>query len=201
MIVVPLKIKLISSLAVGTLIFVINLLWLPSTLMRTEELIMPKMVVFSSDDWGRWTDVIPLWPNLEYQEEFIRNGGSFPPKLMNWIYGTVETEQDIKKFFDLINDLNKDVRFEHRVVITPFWVVGGPDYQSMRSKSKSQDRANRLFLLNHHFDALSITLFIIRLLISDQKRMDVLIIVVHVNMKNYLSIRAQLECQNHLSRK
>jgi len=132
MIVVPLKIKLISSLAVGTLIFVINLLWMPSTLMRTEELIMPKMVVFSSDDWGRWTDVIPLWPNLEYQEEFIRNGGSFPPKLMNWIYGTVETEQDIKKFFDLINDLNKDVRFEHRVVITPFWVVGGPDYQSMR---------------------------------------------------------------------
>jgi hypothetical protein len=117
MIVVPLKIKLISSLAVGTLIFVINLLWMPSTLMRTEELIMPKMVVFSSDDWGRWTDVIPLWPNLEYQEEFIRNGGSFPPKLMNWIYGTVETEQDIKKFFDLINDLNKDVRFEHRATM------------------------------------------------------------------------------------
>ena len=45
---------------------------------------------------------------------------------------TVETSSDLDELFDLLSRLNSGHPSPKQVVITPFWVVAGPDYDSMR---------------------------------------------------------------------
>jgi len=96
----------------------------------TEE---PKFVVFSSDDWGRWADSAVIWPDLQAKVDFIKRGGIPQEGIMAWELATVETRQSMMNFFQLMERLNaKAKRHEHKVVLTPFFTVGGPDFKAMR---------------------------------------------------------------------
>jgi len=94
----------------------------------------PKFVVFSSDDWGRWADSAVIWPDLQTKMDFIKNGGIPQEGIMAWESATVETRQSMINFFQLMEQLNsKAKRQEHKVVLTPFFTVGGPDFKAMRN--------------------------------------------------------------------
>ncbi len=41
-------------------------------------------------------------------------------------------EEDLDNLFRMLEDLNRGRPFSQRVVLTPFWVVAGPDYEAMR---------------------------------------------------------------------
>lgn len=95
----------------------------------------PKFVVFSSDDWGRWADAAVIWPDLQTKKAFVERGGSMQQGIYAWEYATVESQNSMNTFFDLMQDLNKEApKFEHRVVVTPFFTVGGPDFREMRKQ-------------------------------------------------------------------
>lgn len=93
----------------------------------------PKFVVISSDDWGRWADAAVIWPNLKTKKEFLDRGGSLQDGIFAWEFATVESQNSMISFFNLLLDLNKDIsKYEHKVVLTPFFTVGGPNFREMR---------------------------------------------------------------------
>jgi len=99
-----------------------------------------KLVSLSSDDWGRWTDAVAIWPNIEFQNKFYALNGSLPEGVMSWEMATAETQEDIRDFIKLVTHLNSEdgdpkeatIPFEQRVRITPFWTIGGPDVAAMK---------------------------------------------------------------------
>jgi hypothetical protein len=94
-----------------------------------------KFIVISSDDWGRWTDATAIWPNMSYWQQFHEKGVPGSDNKMNgWTYATAETANDMREFFDFLEEMNMEAgKYDHRVVITPFWTVGGPDMESMKA--------------------------------------------------------------------
>jgi hypothetical protein len=89
-----------------------------------------KFVSIGSDDWGRWSGHGPAWPDSATRQLFWDEGlwlsGGEPSR------ATVETEHDLWALYALLEDINEGVPHPHRAVLTPFWVVAGPDFDAMR---------------------------------------------------------------------
>ena len=89
-----------------------------------------KFVSIGSDDWGRWSSHGPVWPDNATRQLFWDEGlwlsGGEPPR------ATAESLEDIHVLYDFIEALNTGVPRTHRAVLTPFWVVAGPDFDAMR---------------------------------------------------------------------
>ncbi|KAF6002547.1 hypothetical protein F1559_004080 [Cyanidiococcus yangmingshanensis] len=83
----------------------------------------------SSDDWGRWTDAVPIFPNRTFAEEHEELQTA--PRGFWYRFATSETLDDLQTLRELLRHLNQDVAFEKRVVLTPHWIVGGPDFLEM----------------------------------------------------------------------
>jgi hypothetical protein len=81
-----------------------------------------KFVSIGSDDWGRWSGHGPAWPDNATRQVFWDEGlwlsGGEPSR------ATAETEQDLYTLYDFLDNLNEGVPRAHRVVLSPFWVVG-----------------------------------------------------------------------------
>ena len=94
-----------------------------------EPLTDRKFIAIGSDDWGRWAEAVPLWPDNTTKEGFESQYGIY----VNGTYGnnTVETLADLTYLFNMVEKANHAANFSHDIVITPFWVVGGPDYAAM----------------------------------------------------------------------
>jgi hypothetical protein len=113
----------------------------------------------SSDDWGRWADAVPIFPDIAFassHEELQTAPAGFWYRL-----ATSETREDLENLGSLLERLNADVTYEKRVVLTPHWIVGGPDFEAMRKLSRPlavachgrdsgrQDRCGYIELLLH----------------------------------------------------
>lgn len=89
-----------------------------------------SFVVLSVDDFGRWTDSVPLFPN----SSFMTNHSSLIiPNNFWYRRATVETHHDLTDLHHALEHLNANVSFEQRAVLTPHWIVGGPDFGAMRA--------------------------------------------------------------------
>ena len=88
-------------------------------------------VSVGSDDWGRWSNSLPVFPNPTARTQAVRDMG-WPSGGMPMLT-TVETADDLGVLHALLSELNKDSSWRHRVVLTPFWVVGGPDFAAMKA--------------------------------------------------------------------
>lgn len=93
-----------------------------------------SFVAISVDDFGRFSDSVPLQPD----SDFIRNNPHLQlrtsPEFRPWYSkATVETSDDLRRLSDAISKLNANVSFEQKVVLTPHWIVGGPDFDAMRA--------------------------------------------------------------------
>lgn len=89
-----------------------------------------SFVVLSVDDFGRWTDSVPLFPG----HHFMANHSDLIIQNNFWYRrATVETRQDLQNLEQALIRLNQNVSFEHRAVLTPHWIVGGPDFDAMRA--------------------------------------------------------------------
>ena len=86
-------------------------------------------VAFGSDDWGRTADTIPIFPHQDELDQTEREG--WDPG--SWGRATVETAADVERLFDIVEGLNVDgVTAAHqRLVLSPYWVVGGPNFTAM----------------------------------------------------------------------
>ena len=89
-----------------------------------------KFVSIGSDDWGRWSGHGPAWPDNATRERFWEEG--------LWLSGgeasraTAETSSDLDTLYALLDHINEGMPRAHCAVLTPFWVVAGPDYDAMR---------------------------------------------------------------------
>jgi hypothetical protein len=83
----------------------------------------------SSDDWGRWTDAVPIFPNRTFalEHEELQTA----PSDYWYRFATTETLEDLQSLRELLIRLNRGVAYEKRVVLTPHWIVGGPDFEAM----------------------------------------------------------------------
>lgn len=89
-----------------------------------------KFVSVGSDDWGRWSGHGPAWPDNATRQLFFDEGlwlsGGEPSR------ATTETQSDLDAVYALLESINVGASRAHRVVLTPFWVVAGPDFDAMR---------------------------------------------------------------------
>lgn len=88
-------------------------------------------LVISGDDWGRVADSVPLFPNTTHwaahSDLHISNGSLW------YARAGVETVGDVQRLAHFLRALNAGVPFSQRAVLTPHWVVGGPDFDAMRA--------------------------------------------------------------------
>jgi len=134
------KSQTLLSVIFANILFLSLVIWALSNSYQTPNVdILPprevrKFVIISSDDWGRWTDATAIWPNMSYWKLYHDLGIPGTENKMNgWTYATAETACDMREFFDFMEELNMEAtKFEHRVVMTPFWTVGGPDMEAMQ---------------------------------------------------------------------
>ncbi|PRP78064.1 hypothetical protein PROFUN_14038 [Planoprotostelium fungivorum] len=99
-----------------------------------------QFVVFSSDDWGRWTDAVPVWPDRATFTQWLEDGNQMHHPV--WGKCGAETQQDLIDFHEALQRINgggnnlwdtqSNVPFRQRVAITPYFIVGGPDYLAMK---------------------------------------------------------------------
>jgi len=87
-------------------------------------------VSIGSDDWGRWSNSLPVFSNPHARSSAVHDMG-WPSGGMPMLT-TVETADDLRGLHQLLTDLNKNIRRRQKVVLTPFWVVGGPDFEGMK---------------------------------------------------------------------
>eukprot|EP00960_Hanusia_phi_P028594 747494-Hanusia_phi.AAC.1 len=87
-------------------------------------------IAIGSDDWGRWSNSLPVWPNMEARTSAMLEMGW--PSGGEPMLSTVEGEEDLKDLHAMLSELNRNVERRLQVVLTPFWVVGGPDFEEMR---------------------------------------------------------------------
>lgn len=89
-----------------------------------------KFVSIGSDDWGRWSGHGPVWPDNATREMFWQEGlwlsGGDPSR------ATAETIDDLHGLYSFLERINEGVPRAHRAVLTPFFVVAGPDFDAMR---------------------------------------------------------------------
>jgi hypothetical protein len=80
---------------------------------------------------GRWSNSLPVFPGPDARSRAVQD--------MGWPSGglpmltTVETAADLQALYELFTDLNARFKRQQRIVLTPFWVVGGPDFAAMRA--------------------------------------------------------------------
>ncbi|KAK4535395.1 hypothetical protein CDCA_CDCA04G1420 [Cyanidium caldarium] len=91
-------------------------------------------LVVSSDDWGRWTDAIPLFPDLDFVKQHPEL--QVAPTDFWYRLASVETREDLQTLENTLNELNAGADYERRVVLTPHWIVAGPDFEAMRALSR-----------------------------------------------------------------
>ena len=67
-----------------------------------------------------------------------------------WRLAAAESAEDINSFFAFMDGLNKGLPYAHRAVISPMWVVGGPDIEAMKETGcpHSEECAYREFLIS-----------------------------------------------------
>ncbi|GAB0497789.1 hypothetical protein MMPV_009126 [Pyropia vietnamensis] len=98
-----------------------------------------SFLVISGDDWGRVADSVPLFPNNSHWEAHadlhIANGSLW------YARAGVETVDDVRRLAHFLRSLNAGVPFSQQAVLTPHWVVGGPDFEAMRSAWKANAAA------------------------------------------------------------
>lgn len=89
-----------------------------------------SFIALSADDFGRWADSVPLFPD----SQFMQNHSHLLIQNDFWYKrATVETAADLRRLHHFLTDLNRNVSYEHRAVLTPHWIVGGPDFEAMRA--------------------------------------------------------------------
>lgn len=86
-------------------------------------------VAIGSDDWGRWTSVLPVWPDEPEFKEALK-GGYWPHAPT--VPQRAETLEDINAMRGMLRKINEGVSYRQRVTLTPYVIVGGPDYEAMR---------------------------------------------------------------------
>jgi hypothetical protein len=114
------------------------LIWLlvlaASVLMRADADAKTRktFVSIGSDDWGRWSNNLPVFPHPHARTKAVQDMG-WPSGGMPMLT-TVETAADLAALRELLSSLNDGVDWRQRVVLTPFWVVAGPDFAGMRAQ-------------------------------------------------------------------
>jgi hypothetical protein len=87
-------------------------------------------ISFGSDDWGRWSNSLPIWPDqdarLSAVEELGWLSGGMP------MMSTAESIADLQNLRDLLNQINQNASYQQKLVLTPYFVVAGPDFEAMR---------------------------------------------------------------------
>jgi len=86
-----------------------------------------QAVAWGSDDWGRTSDSIPVFAGLEELTQAKERG--WDPGA--WGKSSSETADDMYTLFDIIEGLNKISPVHQRLTLSPYWVVGGPDFEAM----------------------------------------------------------------------
>ncbi|CDF35978.1 unnamed protein product [Chondrus crispus] len=101
-----------------------------------------SFVVLSVDDFGRWTDSVPLFPT----HKFMANHSDLIIRNDYWYRSaTVETDQDLRNLENALTRLNFNTSFEQKAVLTPHWIVGGPDFGAMRAAGCDVKPSSRSF--------------------------------------------------------
>ena len=91
-----------------------------------------RFVSISSDDWGHWADSAPRWPNFETFLRFLQEGFPGEEVYKAWAFASLDTTEDVYDLGEFIKSMNKDVHPRQQAVITPFFIMGGPDIQAMK---------------------------------------------------------------------
>eukprot|EP01117_Protostelium_nocturnum_P016468 TRINITY_DN6511_c0_g1_i1.p1 TRINITY_DN6511_c0_g1~~TRINITY_DN6511_c0_g1_i1.p1 ORF type:complete len:490 (+),score=102.44 TRINITY_DN6511_c0_g1_i1:64-1533(+) len=157
------KVKLLVAAAIGYLFFVL--------FVRNEEnvglsqtppiLWGHKFVVYSSDDWGRWTDSVPVWPDKPTWRRWQDEGNALHHP--TWGMCGMETFEDLidlkKQMASLSGStqlwgMDSKIPFAHRPVITPYFIVGGPHYAKMKEKGCSQKNPQSCEYIEREFDTM-----------------------------------------------
>lgn len=100
-----------------------------------------SFIALSVDDFGRWADSVPLFPDSAY----IRNHSNLLiPNNVWYRRATVETQSDLDHLHLFLHHLNRNVSFDQRAGLTPHWVVGGPDFNAMRAAGCDSSTATSL---------------------------------------------------------
>lgn len=102
-------------------------------------------VALSVDDFGRWTDSVPLFPDTHFMQ---RHSALMIHNNFWYRCATVETHADLDRLRQSLQRLNANASFEQRAVLTPHWIVGGPDFYAMRSAGCGQPRNESSPLVN-----------------------------------------------------
>ena len=116
-----------------------------------ERLLPLHFVSWSSDDWGRSADAVPLYRSLFVREHLWAQAGDSIANLSRgtpWTRATLDTPLDLRRLRATLQRLNAGVAHpRQRVVLSPMWVVGGPDIQrmqqQMRARTSGGDAATR----------------------------------------------------------
>ena len=87
-----------------------------------------KFLAIGADDLATWGDDVPVWPDLATRQRMADQGFVVEGKYGN---NTNPTISDLNGLYEVIDGLNEGVNFSHQVVLTPFWITGGPDYEAM----------------------------------------------------------------------
>lgn len=132
---------ILSILAIGLRILApLHAFSSSSTLSPAPTLVADRsFVVLSVDDFGRWTDSVPLFPN----PEFMSNHSDLIIQNNFWYRrATVETSHDLQQLAQALLNLNHNVSYEQRALLTPHWIVGGPDFGAMRAAGCGANRSS-----------------------------------------------------------
>ena len=95
-----------------------------------EPLTDRKFIAIGSDDWGRWADAAPIFPNATVKATLSGLGFTTTGSYQN---NTAETQADILSLRSTVQSLNFGTNFSQDITITPFWIVGGPNFTAMAS--------------------------------------------------------------------
>lgn len=94
-----------------------------------------RFVSVSSEHWGRWAAPECLWPTRASKAKYEKEGLRRTSENVTF---TAEMETDLKYLYAVIEDVNFELSYSQRVVLTPLWVVGGPDIEAMKATGEKQ---------------------------------------------------------------
>jgi hypothetical protein len=111
-------------------------------------------IACSSDDWGRIADSVPLFPDKKARRRFLRTAHHELVQSLRssaWSFATVETIRDLQRLHSFLFRLQQSAgEPRQRFLLSPMWVVGGPDIPSMqRQLGMSRTNGPESVLHNH----------------------------------------------------
>jgi len=95
-------------------------------------------IACSSDDWGRIADSVPLFRDSHARQEFLDVASEELKRSLrqtDWSMATVETVRDLQRLHEFLLRLQEAAgEPRQRFVLSPMWVVGGPDIPAMQNQ-------------------------------------------------------------------